>query len=419
MATASPPRIATLAAVAMLLSAPFVEGAIGPWIFAPLLAVGMGAAAWALRRRSERANRVVLILCATAITVALFDIGLRVAGIGRPVVLQRWPAMPLTIRYIPGMDRGDVDHHDLARMSGLPPASEGGQVRLVTDDAGFRNLPGAREREIDVVLLGGSVGAGAVDQDETIAAMLERGGLATYNMSTPATNPWQEYVNLAAEVPLLRLRPRATIAWLIFPGNALHGDYGTLDLQRLPWKNAAEQWFDRARGLRARSPLRRAFDRNEPSRDVIARPFIDGKPLLFYQPYIENTARDAASLASQPNLPALRDTLAAFAKLARERNLRALVLLVPAKEQVYGWVHRGDAPWTPSATPAALASEVAKTCSALGIAVQDLEPAFASESRRLYEGAGELLYWRDDSHPNAAGNRIVAERLRTLLHARP
>ena len=419
MATASlPRRAATLAAVAVLVSLPFVEGVIGPWIFVPVLAVGLAAAGWASRRGSEYATRVVLILCAAAVTSALFDVGLRVAGIGRPVILQRWPAMPLTIRYIPGMDRGDVDDHDLARMSGVPPIDEGGKRHLVTDAAGFRNLPGARERDIDVVLLGGSVGAGAANQDDTIAAGIERGGLATYNLSTPGTSPWQEYVNLYAELPHLRLRPHAAIVWLVFPANALHGDYGSLDMNRLPWKGSVEQWIERARGLRARSPLRRAFERNEPSRDVMARTFIDGGPLLFYTPYIDDPSRDASALVD-PKLAAFHETLAAFARLARERGLRPVVLLVPAKERVYSWVYTGQAPWTRPAAASALATDIARMCADLKMTCEDLDPVLAAESRRLFETTGDLVYRRDDTHFNVVGNRIVAQRALALVRTTP
>jgi len=406
---------AKLAGIAVLVSAPFAAGALSRGIFAAGLALAMAFAVAALVRRSQFAAHATLVVVSLALGIAVFDLALRALGFGPPAIIGPWPAMPLVNRFAANLDIELLDQ-DLARMSGRPaPAVP--THHIVTDGAGFRNAPSAPRDGLDVIVLGDSFGAGAVGHDETLRAFLQREhGMKALDLSTPASSPWQEYTNFRLELPTIGTRKGAVLAWLLFGGNDLEETYGPLEPEALPW-TGPRQWLQRWRSWRARSPILNLTGRPGPSSDV-ATHSLDGKPILFYRPYIANARRDLATVTAQPNFPALRATFSRLVALARSRDIVPVVFVIPAKEEVYEWVHRGSAPWSSSTAPSGFAQAIARMCDEEKVACQDLKPALVEESRRSHESSGELLYWREDTHLNARGNRFIASRMRQFFGPR-
>lgn len=95
-------------------------------------------------------------------------------------------------------------------------------------------------------------------------------------------------------------------------------------------------------------------------------------------------------------------------RLAVERRLKVSVVLVPSKEEVYSWVLDGGAAWSSGAEASGFSEVLRGLCARHGFRFLDLKPALAEESRREYERSGALLWWGDDTHRNAEGQRAAA-----------
>jgi len=397
------------------MAAPFAVGVLPGWLFAAIIVAGMALAAYAAARSSPMAANAALTIVSTALGIALLDLAMRALGLGPPVLLERWPAMPQVIRFLPNIERADMQYADLAQMIGpTPPGTP--RARVATDARGFRNEKDAPRRGVDVVVLGDSFGAGATSNEDTIRGSLARDhGLRALDLSTPASSPWQEYVNFAVEQPHFEAKPGALLAWIVFEGNDLDDEYGPLDLKELERNGTAAQWLHRARAWRARSPLRHLVQARQPSREVAAVSLAGGRRMLFYEPYVRNAARDEAAIRSHPNFARLRATLARGAALARERGMRTVIFITPSKERVYGWMAQGSAP--PAQAPASgFARALLAVCADEGLRCVDLAPGLAAESARALE-TGRFLFWLDDTHPNAEGNRYIARRIRESFAA--
>jgi hypothetical protein len=96
--------------------------------------------------------------------------------------------------------------------------------------------------------------------------------------------------------------------------------------------------------------------------------------------------------------------------LAEALGMRAAVVLVPAKEEVYSWVWKGGPPWSSDESPSGLSSVLGRACAEEGLTLLDLKPSLISESRRAYEDSGQVLYWYDDTHLSAEGECVYLFR---------
>jgi hypothetical protein len=330
--------------------------------------------------------------------------------------------MPLVNRYRPDLNYEGKRFNDLSRMAGVKEWREEKTVRIVTDSGGFRNEPQDLSSPLDVILLGDSFGAGAVSQEYTLNGILIRDyGLNTYNLSAPAIGPWGEYVNLWAEGDRLKTRDGTTLVWLIFAGNDLDDEYGPLDMSSLPWCGPARVWLNRFNGWRERSPVRYLFETlrptHDPRADVVAHDFLNGRKLLFYRPYIKSSLRTPDEVVAHANFPRLRETVSAVKRLTGGRGMRLLIALIPAKEEVYSWVWKGEPAWSSDAGPSGFSVMLSRVCAEEGIRFLDLKPELVKESRRAYEESGQLLYWYDDTHLGTEGSTFTASIIhRELVH---
>lgn len=308
-------------------------------------------------------------------------------------------------RYAPSVAWEGEIHGDLAAMTGEPALRQRRRERFVTDAWGFRNEPGP-DRLAGVVLLGDSFGVGCdTSQEQTMASLLERRGHAVYNLSLPAS-PWQEFVNLELELPRLRLRPGATVVWLLFGGNDLDEPYGEARrLGRLERAKLACEAFLR------RSPswmlLGRVASRRAPA-PVVRVDMGGARPHLFFPLYAANARRTAAQVRSHPNYSRFERTFQDMKRLAASRGLRLTVAVVPSKEEVYRWALEGGAAWSTSAAPSGFAEVVGGLCRAGGIPFLDLKAPLIAESRRLHERSKEFLWWDDDTHWGPRGHETAA-----------
>ncbi len=407
--------------LAAVFFSPIAVGAVAAFpsalVAGALLAFALYAFSPARSLRLKQAALVPLSLC---FAVTLFDLS------ARPLLFylfdvrpterfySRWPPLPLLGRYIANVKFEGVTYGDLAAVSGRKDWREERRVRFVTDADGFRNNPtdaSDAARPLDVIVLGDSFGvAGGTSQEDILSSLLAREyGLSVYNLSISKESPQQEYASLLLEGHRLRTRAGTCVLWLIFTGNDLDEPYykELFNPQpRLP--SLQERLVTGINDFRSRSPVSRLLSPVE-KEQVIEKTFIDGRRVLFFAPYVKRRNRTAEEIERHPNFESLKATLAAMEKLAGERSLTIEVALVPSKEEVYSWMLDGGAsPWSNANEPSGFSVVMRELCVQHGFRYLDLKPSLVGASRRVFEETGALLWWRDDTHWNGAGQRVAA-----------
>ena len=369
--------------------------------------------------------RKTAIACGVALlTLGVLDGVLRV-WTNSPIYQIALPSIPLLSRYHANASADELVVGDLGRATPAVDDDEPRWIRTQIDTFGFRNDKGAATGPVDLIVLGDSFGFGVgTSQDAILASRLrDRYGRSPYNLSMPWTGPWAQFMNLSVEAPRLMIQPGGTLIWLLFTGNDLDDRYGDLDPDRLPRTGPAGRLWISAKRIRNRSPLyqmlRRA-GRNliaEPQ-DLLtmveARPFLNGRTLLYLTPYTQSGKRTYEDVVQHPNHAALARTVAATKALAARLGLTLKIVLAPAKEEVYSWATEGGAPWSTPATPSGLSMALERICADAAVDFLDLKPSFVAASKEHFDRSGELLWWYDDTHWNGAGHDLAA----TIIHDR-
>lgn len=407
--------VKTISVLGLLLT-PLAVGALWSSLFWAPFIVSSAVAVYAFASESVRGKKITLVLVSVAITITISDLALRLLPLRPKGLVEKWPRMTLVNRYVPDLNYEGYSFSDLSSIAGVKAWQEEKWVKVITDSAGFRNEPFDQSRPLDLILLGDSFGGGAVSQEYTWTSILARDyHLQTYNLATPAAGPWHEYINLWAEKDRLKAGKGAVLLWQLFAGNDLDDNYGPLDANELPWRGRVGTWTNRIQAMRARSPVRNLLQRQDRSGEVVGIDFLNGRKLLFSRRYIAASPRTSEEITKHPNYAHLRATIPAVKSLAESHGLRLVVVVVPAKEEVYSWVWERRPAWSTEAAPSGFANVLKEICREEDLLFLDLKPYLVRESRRLYEASGELLYWYDDSHLNTVGNRFVVPLIHSEL----
>ena len=381
------------------------------------------------RPLGPRVARLSLVVISIGLTVAAADLGLRRLTVQqlyyRPDdrYLCRWPPVPTLVRYEPNVVFQGRTHGDLAAMSGKSELREERDLHFATDGRGFRNTGPLPSEPLDILLLGDSFGVGTgTSQESTWGALLEaRWGYPTYNLSAPG-GPWNELMNLKAELHRLPTQAGTVVLWAIFGGNDL--DDGYPEGLELPEPSGPlERFAVSFRSFRRHSPLRRLTRRFSTSREtVLERTLPDGAGFLFLDLYVKRHSRSLAEVLEHPNHDALQRVFAEMRRLASEERLEVAVVFLPGKAEVYAPLLDGSGTWTEAREPSAFATAVQTLCERQRFSFLDLTPHLIEAARSRFP-RGEYLWWRDDSHWNVAGHQVAAEvvmekLLRGLLGSR-
>lgn len=306
--------------------------------------------------------------------------------------------------YRPSLDvQVQVRHGDLQPLTRAPIAQPR-QVRFRTDSNGFRNLRDYAGEPW--VLLGDSFVAGSgSDHSALVSEALARRGWRVHNLGFPGGPA--DYADYWHAFRQRHPAGRPRLLLFVFEGNDLPERAGRTVASPARrswryWRRTLEAPFREtllARFVRSATGRLLGASRIESGEDVEIFPLARGE-VGFYRAYIERT-RDA----QVPETPRFD---AALASLAPDIGA---VFFVPTKYRVYQpWVapeeRLNHARW----------AHLAARCQTLGLACHDLTP----ELRRGAEASlaeARLVYWRDDTHWNAAGMDLAAEQVALVLAA--
>ncbi len=425
------PRLSIAVLVFGIMLGPVLSGAA---FFYPPLALALVALAFITggfslyvfpRTRTPALQLVIVSVTSTLLMVTMID---TIGNILKPrflylrddePYLQRWPDMPVLHRYRPNVEIETRTVGDLAAAMRSHEVAEERPFHFVTDAYGFPNQD-SDPSVIDLILLGDSfaAGVGTTLEDTWASVFAKRYRLGVYNLSVSSVGPWDEFANLAVEMPRLRTHPETVVIWALFSGNDLEESVYEpyTSAEELPAASVLESWLVRWQNFVIRSPIRRMASfaqANASTSDhvVITRPFADGSPISFWKPYAERVRRSLSYVQQHTNYPALTETFAAMERLGEAHQVRIVVVMIPSKEQVYDWVLEERSPWSPPSRADGFSLALAELSAEHGMCYLDLTPALRAASRQVYEEEGALLYWRDDTHWNPAGHAAAAAAL--------
>lgn len=301
---------------------------------------------------------------------------------------------------------------DLANMGNIQWMRVHRRETFSIDAYGFRNPPGLAESgAVSVLLLGDSFAAGSGVSDElTLAGQLtSTWGLRTYTMAPMLPRA----ATLAAFAGMLRLRPGAwvvhqqayayneTQAWHIAP--VTYPPVGAADrlrrsfrsdirplriLSNQAWKSwQDDRWLENPYA----SAVRRAHLPN-------------GDDMLFI-------AGESTPPGIAPETAAVIAESVAYSKSLHDEaarlGLRYLAVLLPVKTGVYQ--HLLASPASPAVPPGTM-TETERQLTAAGIQVLSLFGPLTTRAADLW-ARRQYVYWRDDTHWNAAGIATAAEAI--------
>lgn len=332
-----------------------------------------------------------------------------------------WPKLHTVMVYEANANCKTTLVGGLAMMCGESRLGEPRRIVFQTDASGFRNAPATDTRPFDLVLLGDSFTAGAYTSQEDIFAtqIARQSGWRVLNLGIGGGGPWAHLMYLRGEFPQRSIRRGATLVWCLYTGNDLIDPYGPLDDREIPWSDPATARRIERNHIREQSALAKLFRQasvGTPHAHLVVKvpgPFGDG-PLFFYSPNREQADLRPEDVRNRPEYPYLRQTITALRDFAADHDLVVKVVLIPCKEEVYGWLLESEPPWTTRRERSAFSIEVEQILIDNELEFHDLKPDFFAAAEQAFS-QGKLLWWRDDTHINGAGHALIASRILSLL----
>jgi hypothetical protein len=292
---------------------------------------------------------------------------------------------------------------------------------------GFRS-PQPETGRVEGVALGDSHTTCFVDEQDCWVNILNAQlGLALSNLGQPTTGSLSHarlYWDFVAK-PELGLGQPELVIWQFF-GNDYNDDYGLAllnnEARTPPPDDALTEYFT--------DPYTSAFDRwlseqsaiyallTAPGRtsgrqaQMLVDPFraeVGGEVMYFGRSYITESF-DMRAPRNQEGEAISRDAILRTRDIVRGNSGQFVIVLLPAKEEVYRTVTE---PYMGAETLDALAEpreRLMAFCAAQGIACFDATPAL-----QAIASTGVHLFWPDDLHLNAEGNRVLAAAIASYL----
>lgn len=382
------------------------------------------------QQRLNATLTIMTLIASLSLTLCVADIFLRLFA-GNLVYYRAHSELarqdsnhPGLTRYVPNARSDRWTFGDLAAMSGEPAHRVNRREVFETDNRGFRNSTSTREQPFDLIILGDSFGMGlGSTQEETWTSVLERDGHHIYNLSMPATCAAHGAARLAVELPSIHLTQNATVVVPVYIGNDLEECTQEIDRklsrERPSAIAAARIAID---DYRSRSPVRQ-FAMRLVYRWVFADPVVttrdlpDGRTVLFYKPHARAAQLSVSEVEHSPNFAVLTEALNRINTMSQLHQAKMVVVILPTKEEVYGWMLRGTFPETAPRNSSGLAHAITRFCASRNITCHDLTPHFIDAAHTAFMSE-KLLWWTDDSHWNTEGNRVAARLISQTIENR-
>ncbi len=313
----------------------------------------------------------------------------------------------------------DRTYGNLANIANLPKWRQYRPQQFTTDAHGFRNPPLSMGGPVAALFVGDSFLAGdAVSDGDTLTAQLSAlTGLQFYNAGGPYA--YATTVRLLKGKLGLKQGRVIVVQTQGVSGPMLRdAELGT----RGSWGARMFRTLTGAHGDRVRSwirgwwyvsPLRILLQRgymalsndrilpNVYADEVIARRLRSGDTMLFYRPEVEayQAGRDLADVA---------EYLAGLATTLKEEGFDLAVVLAPNKYSVYHSLLANGINDPPLARHPYV--QLAERLTSSGLDVLNLTPQLQACAARQ-AGAGQYLYWLDDTHWNRDGIAVAARSI--------
>ncbi len=371
----------------------------------------------------RRLLRIGALVSATIAAAGIADLVLRALPPDR-YSFRVWEAM--RTRWVPSPFRPGARYHrddvygNLAALGNLPEHREYRAQTFTTDALGYHNPPGLADTgAVAAILFGTSQSAGAeVNDGETLSAQLtERMGRLVYNAAAGDLGLGQMRAlarRLGVEQGLVILEPPETAdlpPMITVPPGLAVGPCPAV-LRALDRPAACRRLGRLAMDVRV-SPLQifaqralKAIQNDRllpnPYAGIVLRARLrNGADMLFLP---EERVRFHEARTEEP---LVRYVSWLNGKL-RADSLHLLVVLVPKKFTVYAPLLQPPEAGVDHA--AAYHARVERRLRGAGIAVVNLTEPFRAAAAAGVD-AGEYIYWRDDTHWNAAGIAIAAAEI--------
>jgi hypothetical protein len=139
--------------------------------------------------------------------------------------------------------------------------------------------------------------------------------------------------------------------------------------------------------------------------------------MLFYKPHIRAARLSTPEVKRDPNFAVVTNALKDIQTTASHHNASIVVVILPTKEEVYGWLLRGESPDTTTRPSAGFATAIKTFCEAHVMRCLDLTPQFMDAANAAFQ-SGKLLWWTDDSHWNPDGHEMAASLISQAIETK-
>lgn len=271
------------------------------------------------------------------------------------------------------------------------------EIAYLTDSLGFRNPSDYHGQKF--VLVGDSFVAGANDTQSCLLSewLRQEHTLDTYNLGFPGD--MNDYVNRVRAFRRVKGND-FRIALFVYEGN----DFRPFTNKPVARQSLPDRYFDLFRSSSLWRYTRSLYLRGQKKRSGEHAPpalvkDIGGKPVAFY-------SREQALINNRNTLQE-SDMKFISALQALKPNLTE-IFFVPVKYRVYAkWV-------SPQSLPNEQWKYLAEAARQVGIPAHDLTSVLSAEAARIL-AQGQYVYWRDDTHWNCNGMRVVADEVARIL----
>jgi hypothetical protein len=391
----------------------------------------------ALRRLRSAARYLVAVLFGLALALLIAEAAVRLLypslPIGLQTALRNVHVTPFSDARLapPPLWQSDLDYLNIVRPGAVNSLQAGSPTVTfhVTSynwwggRVGFRSPP-PDDGNVQAVAIGDSFTFCYTElEDCWVTRLRQDTGLPLLNMGQPVTGSVSHarlYYDFVAK-PELKLKQPRLVLWQFF-GNDYNDDYGLADLNHtaktppqatpnatpLP-QGALVVWL---RENSAMYGILSALIRRDPGVEQFVEPYSiwsNGVELHFGSSYIRDSF-DMTQAHNQEGEQLSQQAILQTRDLVEKNGGRFVVLAFPTKEEVYWWMTEPVMGKKEIEAIAAPRLRLLDFCKAQNLTCLDLLPGL-----RIQAEQNKQLYYPNDSHLNAEGNRAVAALVSAFL----